>query len=89
MGLIDMLLPKAEVAKATEALKTAELARRERIRRELLTSGAPADENLLDRLLVASSQAPSLLAAAEASGKGALAEILTKVAEKLSASGVQ
>jgi hypothetical protein len=83
MGMIDMLLPKDQVAKATEALKAAETERRERIRKELDASGVANNNELVERLFAASSQAPSLRVAANATGKGALAEILNKVAEKL------
>ncbi len=83
MGMIDMLLPKDQVAKAAEALKVAEAERKGRIRGELAAVGITNNEDLVERLFTASSQAPSLRVAATASGKGALAEILNKVAEKL------
>ncbi len=77
-----MFIPKDAVAKAAEAIKTAELERRNRIRQALASYGIN-NEGLVDGLFVASSQSPSLRTAAVAVGKGPLAEILTRVADKL------
>jgi hypothetical protein len=82
MGLIDAFIPKEQAAKAADALKTAEVERKNKIRQTLAQAGV-SNESLVESLFVASSQAPSLRVAATASGKGALAEILTKVADKL------
>lgn len=82
MGMIDMFLPKDQIAKATVALAAAETERKNRIRLALCHAGID-DEVLVRNLAAASSQAPSLRAAAIAAGKGPLAEILTKVADKL------
>ena len=82
MSLIDMLLPKDQVAKATEALKSAEAERANKIRQALAKAGVE-NETLVESLTEASSQAPSLRSAATAAGKGPLSEILNKVADKL------
>lgn len=77
-----MFIPKEAAAKAAEAIKGAELERRNRIRQTLISVGIN-DDGLTDVLFAASSQAPSLRTAAVAAGKGPLAEILTRVADKL------
>lgn len=82
MGLIDMFLPKDQIAKAEVALKVAEADRKNKIREALGLAGIK-NEVLVESLTAASSQAPSLRAAAVAAGKGPLSEILTKVADKL------
>lgn len=77
-----MFLPKDQVAKAETALKAAEAERKNRIRQALSTAGVESD-TLVESLTSASTQAPSLRSAATAAGKGPLAEILNKVADKL------
>lgn len=77
-----MFIPKEAAAKAADAIKGAETERRNRIRQTLIASGLN-NEVLVDALFTASSQAPSLRTAATAAGKGPLAEILTRVADKL------
>lgn len=77
-----MFIPKEAAAKAAEAIKGAELERRNQIRQTLLVSGLN-NEALVESLFKASSQAPTLRTAAVAAGKGPLAEILTRVADKL------
>ena len=84
-----MLIPKDQAARATEAIKGAEIERRNKILRTLDKSGVASciteamANALVEDLVAASSQAPTLRTAAEAAGKGPLAEILTKVADKL------
>ena len=82
MGMIDMFLPKDQVAKAEAALKAAEIERTEKVR-AILKSAGVNNEPLVESLVKASSQAPSLRVAAVAAGKGPLMEILVKVADKL------
>lgn len=82
MGMIDMFIPKEAAAKAADAIKAAEIERRNRIRETLAVAGI-TNESLVDSLFASSSQATSLRAAADAAGKGPLAEILTRVADKL------
>lgn len=85
MGLLDAFIPKDSLARADAALAQGEAQRKERIRLALAHAGIhnPA---LTQNLFVASSQGPSLRAAAVAAGKGYLAEILEKIAVKLTPS---
>lgn len=82
MSMIDMFIPKEAAAKAADAIKAAETERAERIRLALAAAGIE-NKVLETNLFAASAQAPSLRAAAVAAGKGPLAEILTRVADKL------
>ena len=77
-----MFIPKEAAAKAADAIKGAEVERKNKIRQTLGAAGV-ANEVLVESLFAASSQAPTLRTAATAAGKGPLAEILTRVADKL------
>lgn len=77
-----MFIPKEAAAKAADAIKGAEVERKNKIRQALGMSGV-TNEALVESLFMASSQAPTLRTAAVAAGKGPLAEILTRVADKL------
>ena len=85
MSLLDAFIPKDSLARADAALAASEVQRKERIRLALAQAGIhnPA---LTQHVFTASSQGPSLRAAAVAAGKGYLAEILDKIAGKLGAS---
>lgn len=82
MGLIDMFIPKDQVAKADAAITVAEANRKDRIRKILFTAGVTS-EAIVDSIFSTSSQATSLREAGNAAGKGPLSEILNKIADKL------
>lgn len=85
MGLLDAFIPKDQLARADVALAQAEVQRKERIRVALAQAGIH-NPTLTNSVFTASSQGPSLTAAAAAAGQGYLAEILNKIAGKLGTS---
>ena len=85
MSLLDAFIPKDSLARADAALAVSEAQRKERIRLTLAQAGIH-NPMLTQNIFTASSQGPSLRAAAGAAGKGYLAEILDKIAGKLETS---
>ncbi len=80
--MIDAFIPKESLVKASEAISAAEIERKDRIRQALVSAGLQ-NEPLVEKLFATSSQAPSMRRAANVVGKGILADIFTRVADKL------